>query len=311
MNNEKSTPYEFSFDEKKLCYELFTLRNNKIRTVVKHKIIKETMGDIYDKVTKYLLHIENVNPIEVRQLLRKYTVLLSYIYLCSVENVNMEDICSKKVIKEIEYILENISVEVMKKPLTSKNFLSDLYNDIDYNDALMKLKSKLIKVNQDAYEKVNKLLRGEFNYFSKNTDLAIFEKYNEMRRFDMIVAENLLNTDFFSFNVDFDEDFIHNILNEKTKIPASKLRIAKTYVGHLIHYAFMNNDFRFEKKVEYLGYTLFQFCTAEKNASFNKIGVKFIIEKVVVLEEVEYFTFTYNGIKGEFTKSGIKYSMIG
>ena len=34
----------------------------------------------------------------------------------------MEDICSKKVIKEIEYILENISVEVMKKPLTSKNF---------------------------------------------------------------------------------------------------------------------------------------------------------------------------------------------
>ena len=73
----------------------------------------------------------------------------------------------------------------------------------------------------------------------------------------------------------------------------------------------MNNDFRFEKKVEYVGYALFQFCTAEKNASVNKTGVKFIIEKVVVLEEVEYFTFTYNGIKGEFTKSGIKYSMIG
>ena len=186
MNNEKSTPYEFSFDEKKLCYELFTLRNNKIRTVVKHKIIKETMGDIYDKVTKYLLHIENVNPIEVRQLLRKYSVLLSYIYLCSVENVNMEDICSKKVIKEIEYILENISVEVMKKPLTSKNFLSDLYNDIDYNDALMKLKRKLIKVNQDAYEKVNKLLieaiDAEYVYNVKKNKRQRFLCRNALRR---------------------------------------------------------------------------------------------------------------------------------
>ena len=223
----------------------------------------------------------------------------------------MEDICSKKVIKELENILENISVEILKKPLTSKNFLSDLYNDIEYNDALKKLKRKLIKVNQEAYEKVNKLLRGEFNYFSKNTDLTIFEKYDDMRRFDMIVAENLLNTEFLSFNVDFDEDFIHNILNEKPKIPASKIRIAITYVWHLIHHAFINNDFRFEKEVNHFGYTSFQLYTAEKNASVNKTGIKFIIEKDVVLEEVEYFTFIYNGIKGEFTKSGIKYTMIG
>ena len=46
MNNEKSTPYEFSFDEKKLCYELFTLRNNKIR-------MTETA------ILTYIIHLKN------------------------------------------------------------------------------------------------------------------------------------------------------------------------------------------------------------------------------------------------------------
>ena len=42
MNNEKSAPYEFSFDEKKLCYELFTLRNNKrSKEMMKFDIKKE------------------------------------------------------------------------------------------------------------------------------------------------------------------------------------------------------------------------------------------------------------------------------
>ena len=98
-------------------------------------------------------------------------------------------------------ILLDINTVALEGKLDEKSIFANLYNDIDYNSNLKTLLKKIKHDKKDKQEDdIYRVLRGEFNYFSPKTNVNYFTQYPDMRRFDMIVAEALLISSFYSFN---------------------------------------------------------------------------------------------------------------
>jgi hypothetical protein len=305
---KKYLPYYYSFNEKVLAAELISLKNNKITATINAAIRNNTFNYILSLVVRYLLHEKNLSPLIVRNCIRKYAVIISYMYICSCNNIDMKGIKNDK----IKNIIDNMSVETLTSDINIKGLYGKLFNDEDYNKSLNRLMNKLKnqgkeKIKEDVYS----LLRGEFNYFSPNTKLTIFSDNKSMRRFDLIVAEGLVMEEFTSFNIEFDyESFITNIDN---KLENKNIRMAMIFVGYLIHHAIVTNNLNFKSKPYIIPNNKFVICCTDKDASINNTGLIFMSltdKKNKIYEfdinKVEYFEFTYNQNKYQFTKTGIK-----
>ena len=83
----KYLPYAHSFNEELLARELFLLKEAKIKSIVSYNIRNHSIVTVLSLVSRYLLHIEKVSPQKVREYLRKYAVIICYLYLSSVNGI--------------------------------------------------------------------------------------------------------------------------------------------------------------------------------------------------------------------------------
>ena len=307
-------PYSFSFDEELLAYELFHLKENKIKSVINSQIRNKSFNLIFAYVSRYLLHVHRIEPVVVRQMLRKYAVIIAYMYLESSPSLNLKGIVNPK----ISNMISNMSVELLLKDIKIPGLFGRLYNDIEYHKNLKLLINKLNRQDKNKEEDIYKLLRGEYNFFSPNTELIKFSKNESMKRFDLIVSEEMMNNEFekFEFELEYDS-FIRNIIPEGQK----KLNVtfATIWTGYLIHSCIKSNDFTCSKIHDVINNNKFVLCSCDKRASIPNTHLMFMFDEVngknierenIDLKKVSYFRFTYNGKKYDFTRSGIKLSTI-
>ena len=79
----KFLPYAHSFNEELLAKQLFVLKEPKVRSIVNYNIRNSSFVTIFTLVARYLLHILKQSPFKTRNYLRKYAVIISYLYLAS------------------------------------------------------------------------------------------------------------------------------------------------------------------------------------------------------------------------------------
>ena len=170
------------------------------------------------------------------------------------------------------------------------------------------------KADKKVSSAIYKVLRGEFNYFSKNTNINLFIEYSDMKRFDMIVSEALLEPDFYSFS--FEVDFLTFKKNFVVDNPTnSQIRMAMIFVGYVIYDVFNNNNFNFQENIKFITNKMFVLTTLDKTASVNNMNLSFIKKDgnniYIDWMELKEFNFIYNKIQGSFSYQTIKYSMTG
>ena len=306
---DKYLPYEHAFNEELLAKELFALKENKVKSIVMYNIRNSSFVTIFSLVAKYLLHVEKISPEKTREYLRKYAVIISYLYLNSVSNITFQF----KLI-ELENIIADINVSSLSGNLDDKGLFANLYNDVDFYKTLKQLIKKIKNDGKDKVaDAIYKVLRGEFNYFSKRTNVTFFTEYPDMKRFDMIVSEALLDSKFnsFSFSVNF-EEFKANFTTEKPT--NDQIRMAITFIGYIVYDVFNNSNVNFIKEINYISNKMLVLATLNKDVSVNKMNLSFLSkekEQVIInWQELSNFSFIYNGIEGTFNYKKIEYSML-
>jgi hypothetical protein len=306
----KYLPYEHSFNEELMAKELFSLSLPKVRSIVNYNIRNYSFVTVLSLVSRYLLHSEKLDAVTVRVLLRKYAVVISYMYLKSVKDLNFKYFESS----ELETILTNMVVSSLNRDIKDDGIFPNLFNDINYNK---NLKALIKKVKLQAGEKISSaiyhLLRCEYNYFSKSTNVVSFIEYSDMKRFDMIVSEALLKKDFYSFSFSLDyEMFKENFTNDKPT--NDQIRMSIIFVGYLIYDLFNKGNFKFKKEIDFILNKYFTLACLDKDAGINKMKLSFIKKKANNIEidwnEFRKFDFTYNNIKATFDYKKIVYSII-
>lgn len=306
----KFLPYAHSFNEELLAKQLFVLKEPKVKSIVNYNIRNSSFVTIFTLVARYLLHILKQSPIKTRNYLRKYAVIISYLYLSSSKSDAFEIFRSS----ELEEVIANINVDTLEHDLKEVNIFNNLYNDVDYYKNINQLLKKVRKYyNEKIAEALYKVLRGEFNYFSKKTNVVSFVEYPDMKRFDMIVAEALLKPLFYSFTFEVDYNaFKENFTNEK--VTNDQIRMAIVFVGYMVYDIFMKDNFKFQNEIDYISNKMFILTTLDKGASVNNMNLSFLIKEGSFIEidwtDFKKFNFIYNGIEATFDYKKIQYSIL-
>ena len=306
---DKYLPYSHSFNEELLAKELFTLSLPKVRSIVNYNIRNNSFVSIFSLVARYLLHIEKLPAVKVRELLRKYAVIISYLYLKSVKEVDFTQFESIA----LENAITNMSVKELSQEINGDSLFIDLYNDISFNKNLNKLCKKIKKIsNGKVMDAIYRLLRGEYNYFSKSTNVNYFIEYPDMKRFDMIVSEALVHKDFYSFTFSLDFDMFKQNFTEK--VSNDQIRMAIIFVGYLVYDLFNKENFKFKKDINYISNKYFVLATLDKTASIKNMKLNFLKQekKEIFIDWSEFkkFNFSFNNISGTFNYKKIDYSIL-
>ena len=302
-------PYAHSFNEELLAKELYMLKEAKVRSIINYNIRNSSFVTIFSLVSRYLLHIKKISAIETRNCLRKYAVILSYLYLSSAKGP-FELFRSI----EIDEVITNIDSNILTFNVQQPGIFNELYNDINYYKNINQLIKKVKRYyNEKIAEAIYKVLRGEFNYFSKKTNIVSFVEYPDMKRFDMIVAEAMLNNTFYSFAFEVDyESFKENFININPT--NDQIRMAITFVGYMVYDIFNKGNFNFQEEINFISNKMFVLSTLDKGVSVNNMNLNFIKKEgnqtVIDWEDFKEFKFKYNDIEATFSYKKIQYSML-
>lgn len=305
----KYLPYAHSFNEELLARELFVLKEAKVKSIVSYNIRNHSFVTVLSLVSRYLLHIEKLSANKTREYLRKYAVIICYLYLSSVNGITFNFKSPA-----LDNILLDINTVALEGKLDEKSIFANLYNDIDYNSNLKALLKKIKHDKKDKQEDdIYRVLRGEFNYFSPKTNVNYFTQYPDMRRFDMIVAEALLIPSFYSFNFSVNiEEFKANFIDENPS--DEQIRMAIIFVGYMVYDIFNNSNFKFKKDINYLQNKMFVLACLNKDVSENKMNLGFLYKDggqvIIDWQELKEFHFIYNEIEATFKYKKIDYSML-
>ncbi len=238
MKQLKCLPYDYSFNEVLLAKALFELNRKEVAAFVRARIEKDnTLNRVLELVIKYLLFIEKLNPVEVRELLVRYAVAICHMYINAKPALKNEGFKSEALDK---MIFEGLTVEALRNTVVKDNgIFADLFNResyIKYNYAIKKLRTKLDDLDaKKMAEKVNSVLRADFDYFSRSTNLVVFNNCKSMKRFDMLIAEALLENNFFKFEFEI-VDIQELIDNLDENSNDRDIRNAYIYLGFVTHY---------------------------------------------------------------------------
>lgn len=239
MKKLKCLPYDYSFNEELLAKALFELNRKEVAAFVRARIEKDnTLNRVLELVVRYLLFVEKLNPIEVRELVVRYAVVICHMYINAKPALKNEGLKSEALDK---LVAEGLTVENLKNTIVKDNeIFADLFNResyVKYNYAIKRLRTRLDDLGaKKMAEKVNSVLRADFDYFSRSTNLVVFNNCKAMKRFDMIISEALLENDFFKFEFEivYIQELIDN-LNESSN--DRDIRNAYIYLGFVTHYA--------------------------------------------------------------------------
>ena len=239
MKKLKCLPYNYSFNEELLAKALFELNRKEVAAFVRARIEKDnTLNKVLELVVRYLLFIEKLTPVEVRELIVKYAVVICHMYINAKPALKNEGLKSEILDK---MLVEGLTVEALRNTIVNDNdIFADLFNResyIKYNYAIKRLRTKLDDLDaKKMAEKVNNVLRADFDYFSRSTNLVVFNNCKSMKRFDMLIAEALLESDFFKF--EFEITDIQELIDNLDESSNDRdIRNAYIYLGFLTHYA--------------------------------------------------------------------------
>lgn len=311
ISYQKCIPYDYSFNERLYCQKLFEFHDKEVVSFIRSQIFKNTYVGVIYSVIKYMLHGLGIQPVDVRRAISKYTVAIVYSYIMASKKIS--DNSSYKT-KELDDLLnDNISYDrLINLKIEGDSPFALLYNKNeigDYNtgvDALriMLEQDKASSVNNDIY----RVLRLDYDFFSTATNINIFDNYDHLRRFDMLISEAVLDNGFFNFDFSIDSDsFLGLLSNLDSPNNDRNIRNSIIYIGYVVHKAIKSNIYigQVTNPVELY---IFKNATMDKDASskfikfVQKIDNTFVIDPRLIVP----FVINYNGIMYLISKNGIE-----
>ena len=289
--------------------------NESVRNFMYYMIFTKNYTQVFLKwITKYLLHVECVDPLVVEEVVRKYIVLIIYCWLKETKNYEYIN-------KQFDQILsEELSVCSLLNTNVDEddNFLTKLYlknNPKLYSQYIQKFKVGLNCVKNTELVAMTNLLCKDYNYFIVNHTVALSDlKTDKQRRTDQTIAETMsISKDFVDIDIFMDmtnyENYIKNVVESET--PKSLKTSFLIFIDLITKNIIDNDNFDLSKHITNLEtFKEGNIFTVNKNCTFfHKDGckIKFInANGEIIKNKIIGFSYTYNNIIYELSSKGLK-----
>ena len=279
--NEKETA--------RLYFELFDYNNtNSLRKKIYYQVFTKDYNQMFITwLCRYLLHVKNLDPIIVKRIIRRHLIIFVYSWLKDERGYDNK-------IKEFDEFLSkplsyreilNISVTSNLSPLAK--IFNDEKNYFEENGKIFnELKKELSKYKDkdQALKLINKSHVDFFINYSRD-EMIDMEKFN-IKQLDQIIAEQILNDNFYCFDIKINEEnyegYKNNIIFEE-----SPTRIKEKFpliFGILIDNLLKNNNYELNNPIDPEIFKCFQFITFDKNCtatSKKRLKIKFIFANLL------------------------------
>ena len=312
-----------SYNEYLFLKEIFSFADSRRKKLHRYLFIDERSNQIISVVLKYLLHVEQRNPIKVEKIIRKWCVIICY-YYAKLQGY-------KETAPELDQLLlNNLTFDALNDCVVESNeIIGNVFNDNEtvnkkYNEHISVFCDSLASVLPDfikhkfCIKYVKNLLTND-NYFFTNHNGKVesfntaFYKYPKSKSFDRLIAEVLNTPKPIKFTIEIDEEEFfkciknYKHLNEivKGENDTAVKKAIPLMFGYMVAYMIEYNNLDLSKKLEYLK---IEYLLLELNQGTCDIIIDGFIpqkEYEVNKEEIVSFEFIFNNEKYKFSPSGL------